>query len=87
MNLVNEVHLVAPARRRILDVVQQVASIVNLGLRSSVYLDQVHESAFVDFDAGTALATGLGRDAFLAVECFRQDPGDGRLTDPACSGK
>ncbi len=83
VHFVDQVDLVAAARRRVLHVVQQVARVVDLGLRRRVDLDQVDEAAFVDLDAGAALAAGLRGDALLAVERLGEDARDRRLADAA----
>jgi hypothetical protein len=61
VHLVDEVHLVAAAGRRVLHVVEQLARIVDLGARRRIDLDQVDEAAFVDFPASGANAAGDSR--------------------------
>jgi hypothetical protein len=68
VHLVDEVYLVARAGGRVLNIIQQLARILDPGARGGIDFDQVDETALVDLKAGTALATGLGTDAALAVE-------------------
>ena len=70
VHLVDEVHLVAAAGRRVLHVVEQLAGIVDLGARGRIDLDEVDEAAGIDLAAARACAAGLGRDAGLAVEAL-----------------
>ena len=83
VHLVDQVHLVAPARRRILNVVEQLARVVDLGARSRVDLEQIHEPPGVDITTGAALAAGRRGHASLAVERLREDARNGRLADAA----
>ena len=88
VHLVDEVHLVAPPRRRVGHVVQQLAGLVDTGARGRVHLDQVDEATRVDLAAGAAGAAGLAGDAVrLAVQALRQDTRDGRLADAARAGE
>jgi hypothetical protein len=70
---IDQIDLEATSRRRVLHVIQQLTSIVHLGARRRIDLDQVDETALVDFRAGTAFAARTGRDPGVAVERFGQD--------------
>ena len=87
VHLVDEVHLAAAARRRVLHVVEQLAGVVHLGARRGVDLEQVDEAARIDVPAGTALTARLRRDAALAVERLGEDARDGGLADAARAGE
>ncbi len=87
MHLVDEVHLVPAARRCVLHVVEQLPGIVDLRAGGRVHFDQVDEASRIDFTAGRALAARLGGHPFVAVEAFREDPGDRRLADAARPGE
>ena len=87
VHLVDEVHLVAPARRRVLDVVEQLAGVVDLGARGRIDLDEIDEAALVDLAAGRADAAGIRAHAALAVQGFREDARDGGLADAARAGE
>jgi hypothetical protein len=58
VHFVDDVDLVAAARRRVGGVLQQLAHLVDLGVGRGVDLDEVHEAAAVDFLAGAAGAAG-----------------------------
>ena len=87
VHLIDEVHLVTPLGWRVLDVVQQFASVFHLGARSGIDLDQIDEAAAIDIAAGLALATGLGAHALLAIEALGENPRQRRLADTASPGK
>ncbi len=81
MNFVNEIHLVASARRCVLHVIEQFARVIDFGPRGRIHLDQIHKSALINFAAGWALAAGARPHARLAIEAFGENTGDGGLTD------
>ena len=87
VHLVDEVHLEAAARRRVLHVVEQLASVVDLRARRGVDLDEVDEPPLVDRDASRAHAARLRDDARLAVQCLREQPRDRGLADAARAGE
>ena len=87
VHFVDQVDLVAAAGRQVLDVLEQLARVVDLGAGGRVDLDQVHEAALVDLAAGAALAAGRRADAALAVERLREDARDRRLADAARAGE
>ena len=87
MDFVDDVDLEAPAARRVHRVLEELAHLVDLGVGCGIDFDQVDEAARVDFHAGRALPAGAGADARLAIEAFREDPGEGRLAHTAGPGK
>ena len=87
VHFVDQVDLVASARRRVLHVVEQLARVVDLGARGRVDFEQVDETAGVDVDTGRALAARRRRHAGLAVQRLGEDAGDGRLADAARAGE
>ena len=87
VHFVDQVDLVAPAARRVLHVVEQLAGILDLGPARGVHFDQVDEAAFVDFATDRAFAARRGADPGLAVQALGQDPRDGGLADPAGTGE
>ena len=87
VHLVDEVHLVAAAGRRVLHVVEQLARVVDLGPRRRVDFDEVNETSAVDFPAGPAHAARLRSNAGLAVQTLSEDSGDRGLADAAGPGK
>ena len=87
VHFVDEVDLVAAARRRVLHVLEQLARVIDLGARGGVDFDEVDEAALVDLLAGSAGAAGRGGDAGVAVEALRQDARDGGLAHAARAGE
>src|SRR5208337_2483106 len=87
VHLVDEVYLVATDGRSVARVVQDLAHVVDAGIRRRVELEQVDEPPRVDVDTGRAHAAGRGRHAALAVEALGEDAGDGGLAHAACSGQ
>ena len=87
MYFVDQVHLVATACRRVLDIVEQVTGVVDLGFGRRVDFDQVDETTLIDLHAGAALAAGLRRHPFFTVERLGQDARNRRLADAARSGE
>jgi hypothetical protein len=87
VHLVDDVHLVAAERRRVLHLLEQLAHVVDPGARGGVDFDHVDEAALVDRHATAALAAGCRTDALLAVQALGQDARDGRLADAARPGE
>ena len=87
VHLVDEVHLVAAAGRRVLHVVEQLARVVDLRPRRRVDFDEVHETPAVDLLAGPAYAARLGSNAGLAVQTLREDSSNRGLADATRPGK
>src|SRR5690606_25997574 len=75
------------ARRRVLHVVEQLARVVDLGARSRVDFDQIHETALVDLTAGAAYAARRRRHAGFAVERLRENARDRRFSYAARAGE
>ncbi len=93
MHLIDEVHLVATLGRRVLNIVEQLAGVFDLGPRGGVDLDQVDEAALVDGLTAIATATGGRGHAFVtfslvgAIEALGQDTRQGRLADTSGPGE
>src|SRR5205814_253303 len=84
---VDEVDLVAAPRWRVLDVVQQLARVIDFGIRRRVDLNQVDESSGINFAACATGSAGSRGNADLAVEAFGENARDGGLADTASAGK
>ena len=82
MHLVNEVHLVAAASGRVLDVIGQFPHIIDAGTGGGVNLDQIHKPAFLDLLATGAFTAGIGRDAGFAVQAAGEQTTNGGLAYP-----
>lgn len=87
VHFVDQVDLEAPTARGVLHVIEQFASVLYLGTAGGVDLDQVDETAFVDFPAHRTGATGRGGDAGFTVQALGDNTGDGRLAHPAGTGE
>ena len=87
VDFVDDIHLEASAGRGVLRRLEQLAHLVDLGIGRGIHLEEVHEPATVDFDAGTALSAGLRRDPGLAVQALSQDPGNCCLAHATGPGK
>lgn len=82
VHFVDQVDLEAAARRRVLDVIQQIAGIFHLGSGSGVDLDQIDEAPLLDLAAVVALAARRGGDAGFTVQAFGQQARDGGFPTP-----
>ncbi len=87
MHFVDQIDLVSAPRGGVLNVVQQLAGILDLRSRRRIHFDQVDEAAFCNLSARITLATGLGANAHLAIEAFREDARDGGLADTSCASE
>ena len=87
VHLVDEVHLVAATRRRVLRVVDQLAHVVDAGVARGVDFEQVDEAARVDLAARAALAARIRGRPVLAVQRLGEDARDRRLADAARAGE
>ena len=87
VDFVDDVYLESPAARCVHRVLQELAHLVDLGVGCGIDFYQVDEAARVDFHAGRTLPAGTGADARLAIEAFREDPGEGRLAHAAGPGE
>ncbi len=82
VHLVNEVHLVAATRGRILDVIRQLTHIINAGPGRGVDFNQIHKPAFLDLLAARAFTTGVRGYAGFAVEAACKQTPNGGLAYP-----
>ena len=88
VHFVDQVDLVAADRRRITRVVQDLAHVVDAGVRRGVELEQVDEAAGIDVDAGGARAAGrCGHAVRDAIEALGENPGDRGLAHAASAGE
>ena len=87
VDFVDQVDLEAPPRRCVLDVVENLARIVDLGARGGINLEEVDETSLVDRHAVLALPARGAGDALLAIERLGQDARDGRLAHTPGSGE
>ena len=87
VHFVNQVDLVTSTGRSILDVVHQITGFIHLGPGCSIHLDQIHEPALIDTDAGRTFSARSGTYSLFAIQALGQYARDGCLTDPAGAGK
>src|SRR5206468_1094827 len=74
VHLVDDVDLVAPARRRILHVLAERADLLDATVRRAVDLDDVHERPGLALAAHGASPAGLGARPLGTEERPRQEP-------------
>jgi len=87
VHLVDDVHLVASRGGRVQRVLQQLAHVVHLRVRSSVELDEVDEAARVDFGARRAFAAGGRGNAGFTIERLGDDARERGLANAAGTGE
>ena len=87
VHLVDEIHLVASARWRVLHIVEQLAGVLDLRARGSIHFDQIDEATFGNLHAARTYAARLRANALFAVQTARQDPGDRCLADASRPGE
>ncbi len=87
VHLVDEVHLVARAVRRVAGRLAQGAHLVDATVRGGVELDQVERTAALECLARDALVARLALDGRAAVDGLREDAAGARLAGAARSGE
>ncbi len=93
VRLVEDVDLVAVARRAVAGGVAQLANLVDATIGGGVDLDDIDGRAGTNFGTGIADAAGLGRgalggaDRVLTVERHCQNAGDGGFADAAMTAE
>ena len=88
MDFVDDEDLVAVADRRHPETRDDdVADLVDPGMRGSVDLEDVHVAPLSDLAAGVALTTRVGGRPLVAIEAAGKDASGRRLADPARAGE
>lgn len=87
MYFVDDIHLEAPAGRRIQRAFQQFAHVVHLRVGRCIQFDQIDETPAVDFRAGAAHAAWNGSNAINAIQGFGKDACDGGFAHAARAGE
>ncbi len=87
MHLVDQVDFKAPRRRCVLNVVQQLPGVLDLGTGSRIHFYQINESILCDRHTGTACTTGLRADARITIEAFGQNTGNSGFPHTPGTGK
>src|SRR5207237_4902517 len=87
VHFVDEVYLVSAPGRRVLNVVQQLAGVIDFGIRRSVDLDEVNKSSGINLAASSTGTAGSRGNADLAIEALGENARDGRFTDTASTGE
>ena len=80
MHLIDQVHLVTPLRRCILNVIHQLTGIFYLGSGCRIHFDQINKTSFADLSTGGTFTTGLGTNTLLAIQRLGEQAGDRGLT-------
>lgn len=87
VHFVDQVDLEAPTAWGVLHIIEQFAGILDLGPAGGVDLDQVDETAFVDFPAHRTGAAWRRGDAGFTVQALGNDPGDRGLAHAPGTGE
>ncbi len=87
VHLINEVHLVAAAGGRILNVVSKFPHIINTRAGGSIDFNQINKPAFLYFTATGAFAAGFCGNTGFTVQAPGQQAANGGFTDPTGAGK
>ncbi len=87
VHLVDQVHLEATARGRVLRVLDHLAHVVHTGIAGGVDLQQIDKAALVHRRAHRARAARVGRLPALAIQRLGEDACDGGLADATGAGK
>ncbi len=87
MDLVDDVDLVAAARRRVLDVLPDGPHVVDLAIRRRVDFDDVHKRPGLGLDAHRACAARLGARPFRTQQRLGEQARGRRLADATRPGE
>ena len=87
MHLVDDVHLETTAGWGVLGVIQHLAHIVDAGIGSGIELDQINETAAINFLAGAAFPARSGGDAGQTIQRLGKDTRNGGLADSSGAGE
>src|SRR6266481_6352971 len=87
MDLVDDVDLVAAARRRVLDVLPDGPHVVDLAIRRRVDFDDVHKRPGLGLDAHRARAARLGARPFRTQQRLGEQARGRRLADATRPGE
>lgn len=87
VHLIDQVHLEATARRRVLRVLDHFAHVVHTGVAGGIDLEQIRETAFIHRRAYGADTARIGRFAALAIQRLGENTRDGGLAHAARTGE
>src|SRR5579875_711062 len=87
MSLVDDINLVAIARRPIREILDDRTGVIDLAIGRAVDLRDVERTSGANLDTRWAFAARRRRRPPLAVKASREDARGGRLADPADSGE
>ncbi len=80
VHLVNQVNFKSPTRWRVLNIVEQLARVFNLGARSRIHLNQINKVARDNFLTAITLTTRLRGNASLAIQTLCKNARNRRFT-------
>src|SRR6266700_1327334 len=83
MHFVDQIHLVASNGWRITGVIEDLAHVVDAGVRCGIELEQINKSPRVDIGAGRADTARRRRDALDAVKALGKYSRNGGLAHSA----
>ncbi|CNT61380.1 Uncharacterised protein [Salmonella enterica subsp. enterica serovar Bovismorbificans] len=87
VDFIDQIDFKATARRRVLDVIQQVAGVFDFGTRSGINLNEIDKTPLLNFLTVIANAARRRGNTGFAVQPLRQQSGDRGFTDAARAGK
>ncbi len=87
MDFVDQINFVASATGRILNIIQQLTGIIDLGTRRGINFNQINKTTVVDFNTAITLATGSRADALFTIERFGKYSSQCGFTHSAGAGK
>ena len=82
VHLIDQVDLVAPARRGVGNVFEQFSRLFHFGARCGIDFDKIKETPRLNILTGATLATGTGADPIgFAIQAFGEDASNGGLAN------
>ena len=87
VHFVDQVNLVTPLSRRILNVVEEFPGLVDARSRSGVNFDEIDKPAGINLLTGRTLIAWLWAYTALTVQRLRKDSCNGCFTNSARAGK
>ena len=71
----------------VLNILKQLAHIIDAGARCGVNFNQVGVAALINLRARAAFAARFGGHTFFAIQTPRKDTRERRFADAACAGE
>ncbi len=81
VHFVNQINLETSTGRRVLDVIQQLPRVIDLGPRCRIHFNQIDETAAVNLLTRGTPSAGIRCNAAFAIQRLGKDPRHRRLAD------